>query len=313
MVARNENRFEMFYLLLTDPNQSFGIKKYRSLLLLPTYFSPDGDIDCGIVTGNQLGSRRSLRRKFEDDVPLFDDGTRKTVGNHLMPTNNNVLISNGNTANKKRLQNSDDSINRSEKCTFYDEDEQFCSKTICNEELVPFLNNDIHHKINAENCGQDQPKPTNDVGANAAHTNDVIIQIPSCNYLTVGDQSNVRKRTEPSSKGVLRHNTNTKTSNYLRNMRLHRNSIHYRGAMLSTHRYRLRTSSCPNIYRNSMTTLAQDPESTWMDSAKDFLKSIFDFSLFLNPKFVYFEISTLLLFIWLVCLVNVFYLFMKIC
>lgn len=30
------------------------------------------------------------------------------------------------------------------------------------------------------------------------------------------------------------------------------------------------------------------------------MKSIFDFSLFLNPKFVYFEISTLLLFIWFI-------------
>lgn len=37
----------------------------------------------------------------------------------------------------------------------------------------------------------------------------------------------------------------------------------------------------------------------WYDSFIDILKSIFDFSLFLDPKFAYFSVSTLLLFTWL--------------
>lgn len=56
----------------------------------------------------------------------------------------------------------------------------------------------------------------------------------------------------------LRRNISIRNSNFLKDMRIHRNSIHYRGAMLNTHRYRLRASSCPNIYRNSMTTIAKD-------------------------------------------------------
>jgi hypothetical protein len=60
--------------------------------------------------------------------------------------------------------------------------------------------------------------------------------------------------------GNLKRNPSLRYSNYLRNMRVHRNSIHYRGAMLNTHRYRLKASSCPNIYRNSMTTIAKEDE-----------------------------------------------------
>lgn len=60
--------------------------------------------------------------------------------------------------------------------------------------------------------------------------------------------------------GNLKRNPSLRYSNYLRNMRVHRNSIHYRGAMLNTHRYRLKASSCPNIYRNSMTTIAKEDQ-----------------------------------------------------
>lgn len=62
----------------------------------------------------------------------------------------------------------------------------------------------------------------------------------------------------------LRRNISIRNSNFLKDMRIHRNSIHYRGAMLNTHRYRLRASSCPNIYRNSMTTIAKEEEDVSM-------------------------------------------------
>lgn len=67
-----------------------------------------------------------------------------------------------------------------------------------------------------------------------------------------------KKRFSLSNSGKLKRNPSLRYSNYLKNMRVHRNSIHYRGAMLSTHRYRLKASSCPNIYRNSMTTIARE-------------------------------------------------------
>lgn len=43
---------------------------------------------------------------------------------------------------------------------------------------------------------------------------------------------------------------------YLNHLRVRKQSLTYRGAMLSIPRYRLRASSCPDIYRNSMTTIA---------------------------------------------------------
>lgn len=39
---------------------------------------------------------------------------------------------------------------------------------------------------------------------------------------------------------------------YLRDIRVHRNSIMHRGAMMNIAKYKLRASSCPDIYRNSM-------------------------------------------------------------
>ena len=57
----------------------------------------------------------------------------------------------------------------------------------------------------------------------------------------------------------LRRQFNTNT-HYFKDIRVHRNSVMYRGAVLNLHKYRLRASSCPNIYRNSMTTLAKESE-----------------------------------------------------
>lgn len=39
---------------------------------------------------------------------------------------------------------------------------------------------------------------------------------------------------------------------YLRDIRVHRNSIMHRGAMMNIAKYKLRASSCPDIYKNSM-------------------------------------------------------------
>lgn len=57
----------------------------------------------------------------------------------------------------------------------------------------------------------------------------------------------------------LRRQFSTNT-HYFKDIRVHRNSLMYRGAVMNLHKYRLRASSCPNIYRNSMTTLAKENE-----------------------------------------------------
>jgi len=47
---------------------------------------------------------------------------------------------------------------------------------------------------------------------------------------------------------------------YLKGLRVKKRSLTYRGAMLNLPRYRLRASSCPDIYRNSITTIAREKE-----------------------------------------------------
>lgn len=96
-----------------------------------------------------------------------------------------------------------------------------------------------------------QIKPRHEGG----DTNDVRIEIPNSKSV---EKRLRRTRTAPPV--GLKSKPSLKYPNYFRNMRIHRNSIHYRGAMLNTHRYRLRASSCPNIYRNSMTTIARETE-----------------------------------------------------
>lgn len=44
---------------------------------------------------------------------------------------------------------------------------------------------------------------------------------------------------------------------YLRGIRVHRNSIMHRGAMMNIAKYQLRASSCPDIYRNSMWSMEE--------------------------------------------------------
>lgn len=88
---------------------------------------------------------------------------------------------------------------------------------------------------------------------------------------------------------------------YFHNLRLHRRSMTHRNAMLNVHRYHIRASSCPDIYRNSMITIAQEEENemcSFMDDLKEALLDMVDVSYFRNVKFLIFCISNLLLYIW---------------
>ncbi|CAH1135667.1 unnamed protein product [Ceutorhynchus assimilis] len=87
---------------------------------------------------------------------------------------------------------------------------------------------------------------------------------------------------------------------FLKDVRIHRLSVTYRGAMLNLKRYRLRASSCPDIYRNSMTTIAQE-KVQWYAGLWDFwdlLVDMFDFSHFADPKYLVFALSNFLLYTW---------------
>ncbi|KAK7869286.1 hypothetical protein R5R35_000897 [Gryllus longicercus] len=89
-------------------------------------------------------------------------------------------------------------------------------------------------------------------------------------------------------------------SHYLKGIRVHRNSVMYRGAMLNIHKYKLRASSCPDIFRNSMTTIAQEQEEHWYSDMLTLLRGMTDFSLFAELHFTLMQLSTVLLFIWFI-------------
>ncbi|XP_052869576.1 uncharacterized protein LOC128275200 [Anopheles cruzii] len=88
------------------------------------------------------------------------------------------------------------------------------------------------------------------------------------------------------------------TASYLKDLRMHRHSLTYRGAMLNIQRYRLRASSCPDIYRNSMTTIAKE-KSAWFQGVEEFrtlFVSILDFSYFSDVHYLLFAVSNFLLY-----------------
>lgn len=58
---------------------------------------------------------------------------------------------------------------------------------------------------------------------------------------------------------VKQFSTTTQHQNYFKNMRFPRHSIH-RGTVLTRNKYKLRASSCPNIFRVSMTTLSKEDD-----------------------------------------------------
>ncbi|XP_025190715.1 uncharacterized protein LOC112591196 [Melanaphis sacchari] len=87
---------------------------------------------------------------------------------------------------------------------------------------------------------------------------------------------------------------------YLQDIKIHRHSLTYRGAMLNINRYRLRASSCPNIYRNSMTTIAKEKHE-WSAGLWELwylLLDMMDFSHFKNMPFTLFALSNFLLYTW---------------
>uniref|UniRef100_A0A8D8QSV8 Monocarboxylate transporter 12 n=1 Tax=Cacopsylla melanoneura TaxID=428564 RepID=A0A8D8QSV8_9HEMI len=112
-----------------------------------------------------------------------------------------------------------------------------------------------------------------------------------------------------------------KETNYFRNIKMQRNSVVYRNAMMNTKKYKLRASSCPNIFRNSMESIAESgdqkkikdlsseaessqnlgpPSEKWTSEMWEMLVDMFDFSMFLELHFLLMSMATILLFTWFI-------------
>ncbi|XP_047996307.1 uncharacterized protein LOC125234149 [Leguminivora glycinivorella] len=89
---------------------------------------------------------------------------------------------------------------------------------------------------------------------------------------------------------------------YLREMHMTRNTLMHRGAMLNIPRYKLRASSLPDIYRNSMWSLdsESDDEMMWYHRFFEIMKSMFDFRMFTEFHFLMFNLASLILSVWFI-------------
>ncbi|XP_039753970.1 uncharacterized protein LOC120629194 [Pararge aegeria] len=88
--------------------------------------------------------------------------------------------------------------------------------------------------------------------------------------------------------------------NYLKGIRVHRNSIMHRGAMMNIAKYKLRASSCPDIYKNSMWSMEDPVEETYAKKCIRMINKTFDFNMFTEFHFLMMNLSTLVLFIWFI-------------
>uniref|UniRef100_A0A1L8DEN9 Putative monocarboxylate transporter n=1 Tax=Nyssomyia neivai TaxID=330878 RepID=A0A1L8DEN9_9DIPT len=285
----------------TEANQQIAMsddiamaKKYLSEIVLPTYLeSKESDVEGSL----KFGSRRSLRKTDRDS----------SITSDLLPVKSDK---------KDRNIASMETLNESEK---HSSIEDLPDYSPADSVRIPWA----IEKMNSSRLSLDDTLMTNrDVESNRrsfrGNSLDAVFDIettyvepskPEVVTVSAAVPLLIPNVTVTKPRGIrtkkrhavdIRGFPSMRTSNFYWNMRVHRNSIHYRGALLNTHRYRLRASSCPNIYRNSMTTLAKEEDETWYDSFIDIIKSIFDFSLFKDPKFFIFNLSTFFLFIWFI-------------
>lgn len=275
------------------PNNEDHSKKYQSQILLPTY-----------IEDNIRGSRRSLRDKknLNNGYDLFQSKSPQS----------------DNTQDKANLA-SVETLSPSEKATEMADDSPTGSE---NRRLS--LDENALYAID-DMLGNNLTKPKG-MSLQGIDETSVLVTTPVRAVIvpigqSSGNPDKLRQRSvNKTREDYHKRNLSVKNSHYFHNMRIHRNSIHYRGAMMNTHRYRLKASSCPNIYRNSMTTIALEDDEVcyystfnkylviptkiffyyqkWYDTFVDVIKSVFDFSLFLEVKFFFFSVSTLFLFIW---------------
>ncbi|XP_055537134.1 uncharacterized protein LOC129725383 isoform X3 [Wyeomyia smithii] len=284
------------------PDDPAITKKYQSELSLPTFLKHESDL---LQPHPHTGSRRSLRQAV-----LAKETFRKLdtepVENKTKPTNVAQLASsetlNSNDKLSSFAENAEPNSHASlETLSVASLDDAYLSAHRQKElrdsragSSTWSLDTEKHNQV--DECRRSFRQTSLDVvyeneifnpNVNTA----ITLMVPKQRKLEAKHQNGALKRSHT-------HNHTLRYSNFLKDMRVHKNSIHYRGALLNTHRYRLKASSCPNIYRNSMTTIAREKEETWYETFFDALKTMFNFSLFFEFKFCMMSISTLLLFTW---------------
>ncbi|XP_062540995.1 monocarboxylate transporter 9 isoform X2 [Armigeres subalbatus] len=298
------------------PDNPAITKKYQSELTLPTFMNDGRD---NAKSNAHSGSRRSLKALFTKDSfkPLKEEHSpvdeSKTLKAKLASTeslNSVEKVSKNGDINSLERKASLQTLS----VNSLDENYLSCQRqkelqtrgggsTWSLDETSIAAKNNTEEEVERSIRGTSLDVVYENEVFNPNVDTTVTLVVPKQKRLSAKHKNGGLKRNE-----VAQHPL--RYSHYLQHMRVHRNSIHYRGALLNTARYRLKASSCPNIFRNSMTTIAREKDeiyivpshmyllSQWYDSFLDALKTMFDFSLFFEYNFAMISISTLLLFTW---------------
>lgn len=258
----------------TEANQQISAeetheKKYQSELHLPTYTYDD-------EFGRPHGSRLSLRDKKNGDI-----------SHDIFP---NTKLPKTEEDGEKRNIASVETLSPSEKASsYYPTQAQTPERSPTTSEndlqrrfsldesaLHSHLDDNSSINLNFKNKGMSLDAiDENHIISNSTHG--VIVPYGQSGSDSKKPPRVRQRRARNFDDPLLKRNLSVKNSHYFQNMRIHRNSIHYRGAMLNTHRYRLKASSCPNIYRNSMTTIALEDDEVYINFILNLFKSYFVF------------------------------------
>ena len=234
--------------ILRIPEEMVTQKKYKSAMVLPTFMEH----------GQSYGSRKSLKllKALESSTTISKD--EDTTKAHLASSE---------TLNSyEKISSNDDFDHFADldgiSLESVDEGYLTCKRSRLGSSRFS-LDENIMGK---EKVSMDEnvKRSIRGVSLDAVHENEIFHPVCTSVTLTIPSMKKERpkrpKKSNLSGTKLSRHNSSLKYSHYLNNVRMHRNSIHYRGALLNTHRYRLKASSCPDIYRNSMTTITREHE-----------------------------------------------------
>lgn len=281
------------------PEKIVSEKKYKSEMCLPRF--TDSHLNVALIDTNINNSRRSLRRK-KDEVPLSPQELLR-VG-QVGPLRKNVVVRSHDRhlASAETMHQSEYEEYIRERGGAGDEEDDdhdsigAVSLTSINDHhsyrwngskgvggsRLSLDDNMILRSTNGTDIEEEMRKSFRgnslDVVYETDFLNDLNIPVPYHadsgavrptvdvdKYRTMG----FNPRLPVPGNQQLRKRILTRNSNYFKNMRIHRNSITYRSAIMNTHRYRMKASSCPNIYRNSMTTLAREQEEVRRDRGRE--------------------------------------------
>lgn len=251
-------------LIGTNEDTVHSFKKCQSEVMLPTYFYSS---ELMLETAQHHQSRRSLRRRPSGEISrdqIFSISSQKSPParpRYLASAETLNISEKYSIGDSGSLPSIDDIYPHSAFHREKSSSRLSLDETLMNRNRNGSLDDHVKRKIRGNSLGALLEAPD--------ENKDITIDVPIIDFAHHKGQNpnnlHHRKRRHRHHNtgeivGNLRRNVPLRTLHHFQHIRIHRHSINYRGAILNTHRYRLKASSCPDIYRNSMTTLAKEEE-----------------------------------------------------